>query len=95
MNTTYNYESISLKHFFNGPINKPLSLANKLNASLNLLRISKNSSSLGPRARIANRPSPACAAPLPNHSEKAIGLVKFHLWLNDNLVVDDCGAVVP
>ena len=38
----------------------PLSLASRLKANLNLERISKNSSSDGPRALIANNPSPAC-----------------------------------
>ena len=36
----------------------PFNLANKLNANLNLERISKNSSSHGPRARMASNPSP-------------------------------------
>lgn len=42
----------------------PLSLARRLNANLNFERISKNSSSEGPLARMAKSPSPACP-PLP------------------------------
>ena len=67
VNTTYYLKAISVSDIFIIiQWEQPLSLANKLNASLNLLKISKNSSSLGPRARIARSPSPACAAPLPD-----------------------------